>query len=421
MRSFQSWLATLLVFASGKARPSPAPHTIQLEGHVGRHNLTNHRGQVTVPLRDWIANTDLQWYSTIQVGNPPQNFTVMYDTGSTDLVLPMRNCTDCGSHTLFQPAGSQSFSRQPNVILVGEYSTGATTVPLRTSEVVNCTVNSGTVRLGELTSSGQWIVFCTEFPKVFRDMPMDGIMGMGVAPQSDDDGIPTFWSWYYSGQLDEPVFSFYFVPGSEYRAEMTVGGVDESKFVGDIIWTDLNRNASILSEAYVVDFVSLDINGRPALTTGNYSTGIAGGPPAPFTAGLIALDTGTAFLQTPDQESAEDLYRQISPFITQIDSAGAWGAPCPLLDAVAPELTFTISTDDQTITLPPSFFNLGEYPGLPGICQAVFNSPTEPLEDPTGQGRAVWLVGSPLLKAYYTVWNGLDLRVGFATPVAPFI
>ena len=37
-----------------------------------------------------------------------------------------------------------------------------------------------------------------------------------------------------------------------------------------------------------------------------------------------------------------------------------------------------------------------------------------------GEGRAVWLVGSPLLKAYYTAWTGLDLRVGFATLCGTF-
>ncbi|OJJ67017.1 hypothetical protein ASPBRDRAFT_59421 [Aspergillus brasiliensis CBS 101740] len=252
----------------------------------------------------------------------------MYDTGSTDLVLPMRNCTDCGSHTLFQPAGSQTFSRKPNVKVVGEYST----------------VTPSVWESSPHQDNGSFSV--PSFQKCSAICPWTASWGWGWHRSLLMMGFP------HSGR------------GSEYRAEMTVGGVDESKFVGDIVWTDLNRNASILSEAYVVDFVRLDINGRP---TGNYSTGIAGGPPAPFTAGLIALDTGTAFLQTPDQQSAEDLYRQISPFITQIDSAGAWGAPCPLLNAVAPELTFTISTDGQTITLPRSFFNLGEYPGQPGI------------------------------------------------------
>lgn len=60
----------------------------------------------------------------------------------------------------------------------------------------------------------------------------------------------------------EPVCPFCFVPGSEYRAELTLGGVDKSKFIGVLIWTDLNRNANILSEAYTLaSWVSTSTSG----------------------------------------------------------------------------------------------------------------------------------------------------------------
>ncbi|PWY90355.1 acid protease [Aspergillus sclerotioniger CBS 115572] len=421
MKYLPFWLAgfTLQLI---EARPFRSPQTIKLRSHGGQRVRSSHPGRENVSLRDWIVNTDLQWYSTIQVGTPPQTLTVMYDTGSTELVLPGKNCINCGSHTLFESNKSKSFSHTPNMNLVGEFSTGATTVPLSTSELVNCTINSDTVTLGGLTASNQWIILCTQFPSIFKDLPMDGIMGLGVAPQpTTDECTPTFWSWYYSGQLAEPIFSFYFVPGATHHAELTLGGVDPSKYIGPIAYANLNQNVSILSSAYVLDFLGLYINDRPVFTTSNYTSGIPGGQPAPFASGLLALDTGTAFLQTPDKQTAEEIYRQISPYITQIDPAGAWGAPCPILDAIATDITFRIGGGGPPITLPREFFNLGEYPGQPGICQAVFNNPTDPMEDPTGQGRAVWLVGSPLLKAYYTVWNGLDLQVGFAQPLPPWL
>ena len=187
---------------------------------------------------------------------------MMYDTGPTDLVLPMRYCVDCGGHTLFEPAGSRNFSRKSDVKIAGVNSAGATTVSLRKSEVVNCTVNSDTVRVRELTSSRRWIIFCTDFPEAFQDIPMNGIMGMGVAPRSTDNGVPTFWALYYNRQLAEPVVSFYFFPGSVYQAELTLGGVNKSKIIGDLIWTDLNRNASILFEAYTwASWVSTSTSG----------------------------------------------------------------------------------------------------------------------------------------------------------------
>lgn len=102
----------------------------------------------------------------------------------------------------------------------------------------------------------------------------------------------------------------------------------------------------------------------------------------------------------------------------EIDPSGAWGAPCAVLDAVAPKrLTFSINNGTGSyfnLTLTHNFFNLGEYPGQPGICQAVFSHPVIPIADPLGEGRPVWILGSPILKEYYTVWDGLNLKVGFA-------
>ncbi|KAJ5594213.1 uncharacterized protein N7459_000421 [Penicillium hispanicum] len=401
---------------------SPAqkfPRVIKLEGRAAKRirpariskNSTTHSEVVNVPLTDWFTHTDLQWYSTIQVGTPPQTFTVMYDTGSTALVLPAKDCTTCGHHARFDTSKSRSFSSLPGEEVVRQFSTGATTIPIATSETANCSVVTDTVALEGLEASRQMFALCHQYPQAFEDVPMDGILGMGVAPLSNDSILPTFWSWYYSGLLPEPVFSFYMIPSSTKGAEVTLGGIDHSKYTGPITSVGLNKEISALSEAFVMDLQTLYINGKQALTRGNYTTGIVGGKTAPFRAGLSALDTGTAFLQAPDQQSAADIYRQISPRIKQIDAAGAWGAPCSVLDAVAPVLTFTVGRESQSfnLTLPRSLFNLGEYPGKPGVCQAAFNNPVEPIQDPAGN-RPVWLLGSPLLKAYYTVWDGLNLE-----------
>ncbi|KAG9075602.1 hypothetical protein FRC06_009993, partial [Ceratobasidium sp. 370] len=41
-----------------------------------------------VPLKNYYDGTDLQWYGKIQAGTPPQNFTVVFDTGSLDAEIP---------------------------------------------------------------------------------------------------------------------------------------------------------------------------------------------------------------------------------------------------------------------------------------------------------------------------------------------
>src|SRR5690242_19852822 len=149
-----------------------------------------------------------------------------------------------------------------------------------------------------------------------------------------------------------------------------------------------------------MDMSSIFINAQPAI---NASTG------QPFKPAFSVLDTGTAFIQAPDHDSARDIYAQISPQIQLIDPAGAWGAPCAVLDAVAADLTFTFGPPgghQSNFTVPKGFFNLGPYPGLNDTCQALFNSIPPPHRSyDYAENRAVWVIGSPLIKAYYTAWD----------------
>jgi hypothetical protein len=354
----------------------------------------------------------------------------MYDTGSTGLVLPDRGCTTCGNDNLFDPARSTSFSTLPDagVYTLLDYSTAASSVPVVAgNDSANCTYVTDAITLHGLKSPEQTFALCNLYPSSFENVPVDGILGLGISPQAsaDNSTTPSFWSWYNSGLLPEPVFSFDLIPGSEMGAELTLGGIDHSKYTGEIAYINLDQNTTSESQLYIVDLTTLFVDDKEVLVTGNYSSSNSSGSgcqaPAPSEPGVAALDTGTAFLQAPDKQTVAEIYAQIAPEITEIDPNGAWGAPCAVLDAVAPELlTFSINNGTGSyfnLTLTRNFFNLGEYPGQPGICQAVFNHPIIPIADPLGEGRPVWILGSPLLKEYYTVWDGLNLNVGFAKSV----
>jgi len=50
------------------------------------------------------------YYADVTVGNPPQSFTVLIDTGSSNMGIPADSCVTCGSSVVFKPTASSTFS-----------------------------------------------------------------------------------------------------------------------------------------------------------------------------------------------------------------------------------------------------------------------------------------------------------------------
>ncbi|ROW13945.1 hypothetical protein VPNG_04032 [Cytospora leucostoma] len=365
---------------------------------------------VNAPLTDWIKNgdTDLQWYTSISVGTPPQHFNVLIDTGSQGLLLPSSNCTSCHPLTLFDPSKSSTFSWSPDESGPILFSTGGDTIPFSEPEGAHCTLVTDTASIQGLTATAYSFYLCDQEGAALTSMPgIDGILGLGI---QDSSGLGLLWALHDERLLTNPVFGVYTPPGRATGGELTIGGVDDAKFEGELTWLDLDP-LSLDHDSWAMDVQTIFISGRQLLVTSNGS-----GAKVPYPQSLSVLDTGTSFLMAPDYETARDIYAQISPKIYQIDPVGTWGAPCSDMETIRPELTFLLGYDGSTqlnVTIPGSSFNLGPYPGLKGICQAVINNYQSPQVN--DDGRGIWIGGSPLLKHYYTAWNGLGLKVGFAT------
>lgn len=284
-------------------------------------------------------------------------------------------------------------------------------MPQTEAPKVTCRFVNDKVSLGwdKLEVDNQSFALCDTYSGAMGEATISGVMGMSIWDPSTNT-TPWYWNLYQAGQLESPFFSFYIPPGDLDGGQVTLGGVDESKVDGDIYWTNISVDATPDIYTYLLDQSAIYANEE--ILYGNPPNNSASSNSTSFS--YAFLNTGAAFMQTPDYLTAKQLYSQISPWITQIDPAGAWGAPCDLMNFIAPDLTFTLGNQAQAlnVTIPKRYFNLGEYPGQPGICQAVFNNPANGSEMSL-DGAGVWVAGSPLLDKYYTVWDGVDLRIGW--------
>ncbi|KAK7214833.1 hypothetical protein V2G26_002836 [Clonostachys chloroleuca] len=369
---------------------------------------------INVNLSNWWNVTDYQWYGKLSIGTPPQEFNVLFDTGSSDLVIAKKGCTTCGNYTVFDTSKSSTFSKVPGYPYQASYGTGGNAEPLAERAVMNGTIVSDVVAINGVSVANQTFLLVDDYPKALGANPLgpniDGIFGLGppgasvFSSEYNGTFTTTFWNLVQSGELPEAVFSLYLNSGSGTSGEATLGGVDSSKYEGELTKVDINQTVTGAIGEWFIDTPRFYVDGK---TIKNSNTS------QEFPAAISLIDTGTAFIQAPDYQTAADIYAAISSEIKPLDDLGVWGAPCDAMEKLAPELTFTIGSEEKkaNVTMPKAAFNLGRHKSHPNICQAVILHATEPLSET----ETVWVIGSPVLKGYYTVWDGKNMQLGLGS------
>ncbi|CAK7301266.1 NAPSA [Vulpes lagopus] len=155
---------------------------------------------VFVPLSNYM---NVQYYGEIGLGTPPQNFSVIFDTGSSNLWVPSIRChffsLPCWFHHRYNSKASSSF--QPNGTKFAiQYGTGRLDGILSEDKLTIGGVKSASVIFGEAL----W-----EPSLVFTLAHFDGILGLGFPILAVGGVQPPLDLLVDQGLLDKPVFSFY--------------------------------------------------------------------------------------------------------------------------------------------------------------------------------------------------------------------
>lgn len=305
------------------------------------------------------------------------------------MFIPSTSCTSCGKARLFDSSQSSTFSSSPGNPQSFSYATGVDSVSLPRPEGVAGTIVTDRVDIANLTVPSQEFLLCDRYDEFLSDVPFDGVMGIGLVNNTGlPDGNPWYWQLYQSGQLESPVFALFYPPGKADGAEMTLGGVNPARYTGDITYIPLAGGA----QQFQVDVQGTYVNGKKAVIQPSSAI----------------LDSGTPN-HTADKKSVTKFYAALSSQFKQLDNGGSWGAPCDVVNSHAVDIAFEIGSGSSTfkMTTPKSAFNLGPYPGQPGMCQSVLSG--------LSYGSSI-IIGAPAIDRYYTVWDGYNYKMGFATP-----
>ncbi|KAF2098280.1 acid protease [Rhizodiscina lignyota] len=366
---------------------------IQRSDGIQKINRHSHKsGAAQVPLVDFFKGTDLQWIGNVEIGSPPQTFSAVFDTGSPTFLIPSADCTPangCAKDvSKFNPSRSRTFNLSSNTPFEFSFFTGGGVTPGNESQ--SGFLNTDRVSIGGLTVDNQEIGLVDSATPGFAPFlkHFQAVIGLGSAADLDGARNPILPALVAAGELLEPIVSFYIPPRSTGHAELTLGAIDHSKFVGDIHYIRPAVTDGLLASIWNVNFTNIFVNGRP--------TGVAN---------FAVLDTGTSNIVAPSNDDAAAIYKHISIDIKLLNETGVFGIACERICELPATLDFEI--EGRKYTIPSRDFNAGPIEGHPGMCQTVIN----------GGDVGFWILGGSLLKHYYSTFNVETKVVGLAKAV----
>ncbi|KAK3284678.1 hypothetical protein CYMTET_7685 [Cymbomonas tetramitiformis] len=317
-----------------------------------------------------------QYYAEIKIGTPGETFKVVMDTGSSNLWVPGHKCYSipCFTHPTYHPAKSSTYQANGTAFSI-QYGSGSLTGVFDTDNV----------QLGDFLVKDQSFAESTKEPGVsFIAGKFDGILGLAFQKISVAGQVPVFDNMVAQKLVSEKVFAFWLgrnpTASGPTGGEITFGGLDSAHYTGDITY------APLTAETYwQFKTDSIVVAGQTLASNVN-----------------VIADTGTSLITGPKAE-VEKLQAAIGakPLVE-----GEYTVDCSKIPTM-PAIEFTINGVKMVLEAKDYVLQIETE------CLSGFMG----LDLPSQLGPQ-WILGDVFIGKFYTVFDGANSRVGFATAAA---
>lgn len=291
---------------------------------------------------------------------------MLFDTGSGNLILPSTRCESeaCKAHRRYDQSASSS-ARDVQMSEDG----GPVTLKFGTGSVDGELV-SDRVCVGGLCDRQEFVAATSESDQPFGRYVFDGIFGLGLPEMAEGPNCSFLAGIQASKALPSTAFGLFLSDAG--KSEITFGGADDRRHVGDIAYFPVYGDDGywdVKIRGFAVDHTPLPGNGHGC---------------------RAVLDSGTSQLAGPTA--------LIVAIVEKIDVA----KDCSNL-ATLP--TISVLVGDSSFDLDPEDY----VDNADGACELALM----PMDVPPPQGPLV-VLGEPFLRKYYSVYDFDARRVGFA-------
>lgn len=325
-----------------------------------------------IPIVPMINIDDEIWIGNCSIGTPPQTFRVVLDTGSSNLWIPSIQCplvqqdSGCNGKKKYDHSKSSTYSPDPCYPLFIPYGTGFMLGYL----------SNDTVELGGISVKNQEFGEALWMADFFEDVPLDGILGLGF-PEIAMDGVPpVFDNMMKQKLLEKNQFSVYLSNKEGGRdSALLLGGTDPKYYTGDFVYADV-----LIPSYWLVGTSTIFVNNQQVYE-------------CLFDYCPTVIDTGTSIIIGP-------------PYIVDpiINAIGNVAEDCSNVKSLPP-IAFTVGGNKLTVT--PDIYVI-QATDDKNQTQCVLGI------ESSWEVAPLFILGDPLLRAYYTVYDRDSNRVGFA-------
>ncbi|XP_029612913.1 cathepsin D isoform X1 [Salmo trutta] len=331
-----------------------------------------------VPVERLTNFMDAQYYGVISIGTPPQDFTVLFDTGSSNLWVPSIHCSfldvACWLHHRYNSKKSSTYVQNGTKFSI-QYGRGS----------LSGFISGDTVSLAGMQVTGQQFGEAVKQPGItFAVARFDGVLGMGYPTISVNNITPVFDTAMAAKLLPQNIFSFYISrdPLAAVGGELMLGGTDPLYYTGDLHYVNVTRKAY-----WQIEMSNVEVGNQLTLCK----------------AGCQAIvDTGTSLIIGPVEE-VRALHKAIGALPLLM---GEYWIDCkkvPSLPVIAFNLggkMFNLTGDDYIL----KESQMGLKICLSGFMAMDIPPPAGPL----------WILGDVFIGRYYSVFDRDADRMGFA-------
>jgi len=325
------------------------------------------------------VNHPSEYFGTISIGSPAQEFLVLFDTGSGNLLLPSAACDGVGCkkhHRLNASSSSTSlniaFANKPDTPVGDDGDQDVVNLMYGTGEATGVIVQDK-VCIGSTCARMDIVAAMEESDAPFGDAPFDGIFGVGLTGLSQAPAFNILDCMMREKTIKTALFSVFLASKEGEESEILFGSYRPEHIADSLLWVPVMSTGF-----WQVPLDSISLLGQELANKSSNSS--------------VVIDTGTSLLAGPPEIVNELLDRiNVASNCSNFASLPDIGfVIAGRLLSLSPEDYIDRDTEKNECTLP------------------LMTQTVTPGESPS------WILGDPFLRKYYTVYNREKMEVGFA-------